>query len=390
MEDTVSQGSLDSATGEEYVVVNADPKLKIPGNGCIDDLEEKLSEVLKDDNMSGSKEKEGIKNDDLTTSGDTITDESPDSTRGEGEIEMSKVEADDKGTELPSVGEVDIPRNIPTTEERKTIGDSTFFSCAVNRPRGATNMRDSEASNFGDPCELITKSQTGVMNTAGCEESWRLRSASLPNTPDLPEGQYTFFSNVTYLGSASINAPRSEAEINRNMEILNEHSQLSIPITLAVPSNSEGLVRLLEPSTNSEIATFKVHRILFCARGAVETNERKCFAFTCSHGDSADAVLFQCHVFRCEIQDAVGKILYCFATSFRKIPRHSFSAGSLSSITEDSNFHFDVFMEVKEEDGKGNFSACPKDKNAFKLRVNLEKKISVTMQQTSNKELKIE
>jgi len=50
------------------------------------------------------------------------------------------------------------------------------------------------------------------------------------------------FSAVTYLGSAAVNAPRSEAEINRNMAILNQQSQMAIPITLSVPNHSEGIV----------------------------------------------------------------------------------------------------------------------------------------------------
>ena len=51
------------------------------------------------------------------------------------------------------------------------------------------------------------------------------------------------FTGVTYLGSASVNAPRSEVEINRNMAVLNDQSQMAIPVTLEVPSTSEGTVR---------------------------------------------------------------------------------------------------------------------------------------------------
>ena len=36
------------------------------------------------------------------------------------------------------------------------------------------------------------------------------------------------------------------------------------------------------------------------------------------------------------------------------------------------------------------FSACPKDKNVFKLRSNIEKKISICVTQITNKELRIE
>ena len=48
MEDAISHSSLDSAA-DEFVVVNAEPKLKIANNGDVDDLRSKLSEVLHDD-----------------------------------------------------------------------------------------------------------------------------------------------------------------------------------------------------------------------------------------------------------------------------------------------------------------------------------------------------
>jgi len=66
-----------------------------------------------------------------------------------------------------------------------------------------------------------------------------------------------------------------------------------------------GLYRLVEPSTNSEIACYPIHSILFCARGAAESAERRCFAFTCSHGESVETAIFQCHVFRCDVTEAV-------------------------------------------------------------------------------------
>lgn len=53
MADALSQGSLDSAT-DEFVVVNAEPKLKIANNGDIKDLETKMSEVLRDSDREPS------------------------------------------------------------------------------------------------------------------------------------------------------------------------------------------------------------------------------------------------------------------------------------------------------------------------------------------------
>ena len=65
---------------------------------------------------------------------------------------------------------------------------------------------------------------------------------------------------------------------------------------------------LLDPSTNTEIASYRIHRILFCARGPTDSAERQCFAFTCNRSDNADAsATFQCHVFSCDVQEAVSR-----------------------------------------------------------------------------------
>jgi len=52
-------------------------------------------------------------------------------------------------------------------------------------------------------------------------------------------------------------------------------------------------------------------------------------------------------------------------------------------------FKFDVALDILEEDGKG-FTAVPRDKVCFKLRQNLRKKVVVTVQQLTNKQLIVE
>lgn len=66
------------------------------------------------------------------------------------------------------------------------------------------------------------------------------------------------------------------------------------------------LFRIYDATTSSEMTRFKIHRILFCARGKVDTSEARCFAFTSSHGDTHETAIFQCHVFRCQIPEAVS------------------------------------------------------------------------------------
>lgn len=58
--------------------------------------------------------------------------------------------------------------------------------------------------------------------------------------------EYTKFDAVTYLGAAKINAPKSEAEIQRNMKILAEAaeqpSSVAIKVSISVPSCSQGSI----------------------------------------------------------------------------------------------------------------------------------------------------
>ena len=59
------------------------------------------------------------------------------------------------------------------------------------------------------------------------------------------DGKPSIFPGVTYLGSASIVAPKTEEEIYKNMEVMNAESKCAITVNLIVPDNSEGFVRLV-------------------------------------------------------------------------------------------------------------------------------------------------
>uniref|UniRef100_A0A8C1Y072 Rab GTPase-activating protein 1 n=1 Tax=Cyprinus carpio TaxID=7962 RepID=A0A8C1Y072_CYPCA len=194
------------------------------------------------------------------------------------------------------------------------------------------------------------------------------------------------FSKLTYLGCASVNAPRSEVEALRMVSILRSQCQMPLDVSLSVPGVSEGTVRY----TSTEIANYPIYKILFCVRGHDGTPESDCFAFTESHYNSE---IFRIHVFRCEIQEAVSRILYSFATAFRRSANKVPLAAKAPPLTPDSDvFSFTVSLEIKEDDGKGTFSAVSKDKDrqSFKLRPGMDKKIVIYVQQTSNKELAIE
>lgn len=222
------------------------------------------------------------------------------------------------------------------------------------------------------------------------ERSYRDEPSDLsPGTP-VPDEDSVVFSKLTYLGCASVNAPRSEVEALRMVSILRSQCQMPLDVTLSVPGVSEGTVRLLDPQSSTEIANYPIYKILFCVRGHDGTPESDCFAFTESHYNTE---IFRIHVFRCEIQEAVSRILYSFATAFRRSANKAPLTTKAPPLTPDSDvFTFTVSLEIKEDDGKGTFSAVSKDKDrqSFKLRPGMDKKIVIYVQQTSNKELAIE
>ena len=80
-----------------------------------------------------------------------------------------------------------------------------------------------------------------------------------PFTPMTDEDSVVF-SKLTYLGCASVNAPRSEVEALRMMSILRSQCQISLDVTLSVPNVSEGTVRY---EAHSGILCDCVHLILF-------------------------------------------------------------------------------------------------------------------------------
>lgn len=144
------------------------------------------------------------------------------------------------------------------------------------------------------------------------------------------------------------------------------------------------------------MARHPIHRIIFLALGPSGTLDSNCFAFTCPRGDSEETAIFQCHVFRCEITEAIPKVMCSFKHAFRKPePSSSVSTESSTAVSPadlpNHRLTFELTLEIKEEDTKGNFSPVPKDRNFFKIRAGIEKKIVITVVQINDSlELPIE
>jgi len=71
-----------------------------------------------------------------------------------------------------------------------------------------------------------------------------------------------------------------------------------------------------------------------------------------------------------------------FGRAFAAPPKESLPREDIS--TEEEMAFFEVSLEFKEDDGKGNYSSVPRDKGVFKLRSLVPKHIVVTVQQVGD------
>lgn len=98
-------------------------------------------------------------------------------------------------------------------------------------------------------CHLVTDESISDYLLMPCLTFLRSTSCLAPDCEDLSpftpmtDEDSVVFSKLTYLGCASVNAPRSEVEALRMMSILRSQCQISLDVTLSVPNVSEGTVR---------------------------------------------------------------------------------------------------------------------------------------------------
>ncbi|MPC09838.1 Rab GTPase-activating protein 1 [Portunus trituberculatus] len=279
MEECSSVRSTDSAgTSEEYEIVESEPvtastpqqdhplepTLNIANNGNMEDLRLELTEVMREKSSDGS---------------------SPPTTNGRSAARRGDDEEEEED-DLPV-----FPSPPPLETQVSQVSQMSQVSQASSQ---------SEGPGRPDDRTLGENNPSFSHQTASDDDMERVHAED-------GSGDYTIFNRVTYLGAASINAPRSEGEIQRNMAILNAQAQeQALEVSVSVPSNSEGYVIVYDANNSTEMTRFKIHRILFCARGKADTSEACCFAFTSSHGDTQETAIFQCHVFRCQIPEAVS------------------------------------------------------------------------------------
>ena len=188
-------------------------------------------------------------------------------------------------------------------------------------------------------------------------------STVINNENLLEDPDHTIFHNVAYLGSVSVHNPKDEEAIQEHMSVMNQSASSPMLVTVSVPKSCNDSVVLRETTTRTRVAQYRIHRIIFFARGKSDTEERSCFAFTSAVGDgplpSSSPSLVQCHIFRCQMPEAVNKIFISFAKAFKK-PENMSSPRSPQSQHEEEHIVFEVGLELREDDGKGNFVYVPR------------------------------
>ncbi|ALC43878.1 CG7112 [Drosophila busckii] len=254
-----------------------------------------------------------------------------------------------------------------SSSEHNRVGQSVFYDCIDASPACIEEKQDAMKPEKGD----TTDEEVSEIDQ-GC----------------------TIFAGVTYLGAANINAPKSETDVYRIMSELNSGSKsVGLKITVSIPNCSDGLVVLHDAESNTIIATYEISSIILYYRGPVDTAENGCFAFTWLHGDA----LFQCHVFRCHIPEAVNQVSACFQKAFQTYaPSMSCSLTSavdmVNSVTSDvsgnplnaAGYEFIVSLEIREKVAKNSYAAVPRDRGCFKLRANTDKEVCITVKQTAS------
>ena len=210
------------------------------------------------------------------------------------EPKLGKTEHGDDVSALMADAQKDVDGSPEGSNEEGNISplvkydDQRWFS-TIRKYSEFEEIKDSEvAANDSEDSDEATNNsvETSLMATDGSNKD-----------------AFVFYHGITYLGSASVNAPVSEIELKRTISIMRDHANISIDVILAVPLSPEGTVRLIDPSSRADMAAYETNKIIFWGKADEESKEKDCVAFNVSHGDDT---MYHCHVFKCAEEDIVS------------------------------------------------------------------------------------
>lgn len=288
------------------------------------------------------------------------------------EADVAKIEADVAKSGAEAEAEVKSSDSVPTSEEYEILREHSHSPSSDTPVSGLV---------------------VGEGGESGLEESLQEcinDNVTLTNENILDDPDHTIFHNIAYLGSVTVHNPKDEEAIHQHMSVMNQESPSPLAITVSVPRSSVDSVVVREAATRTRVASFQIHRIIFFARGQVGTSEASCFAFTSSSGETQQATIVQCHVFRCEMVEAVNKVFFSFAQAFKKPSPQRERSETPENRIEEENIVFEVGLEIREDDGKGGYVYVPREKGCFKLRSNVEKQVVVTLCQVSENNVNLQ
>lgn len=154
-----------------------------------------------------------------------------------------------------------------------------------------------------------------------------------------------------------------------------------------------------ELAPNAFIRRFEVNRIIFYFHGVIGSSDAACFAFTYQTGDTLEHI-FQCHVFRCNIPEAVNQVSTCFNRAFQPAANTASMTASVTSAAGENNmtssilsdnsgnpvnsagYEFIVSIQIREKLAKTAYTTVSRDRSGFKLRCNTDKELIITVNQT--------
>lgn len=197
------------------------------------------------------------------------------------------------------------------------------------------------------------------------------------------------------MGSANINLPKSETDIQRQITELNCSGNVGVNVKISIPNCCDGSVILYDEESDSVFSNFDIQYILRNARGHKDSPNAACFAFTWCHGDPSDTAVYQCHVFRCNIPEAIERVTACFTKAFHQLPStmassivsDNFQTNSITSDTcgnpiSQAIYEYTIAVEIRERDSKNVYSNVNREKSCFKVRNNCDKEICITVKPT--------
>ncbi|XP_047134401.1 rab GTPase-activating protein 1 isoform X1 [Hydra vulgaris] len=181
---------------------------------------------------------------------------------------------------------------------------------------------------------------------------------------------------VLYLGSATISDPLSTNEILKTMTLLLKSNSATAKIMLCIRPDE---FCWFDENNETLIERYNIDSI--CKWGKDKQNF--CFATNIAYG--IDDPSFRCHVFQCEDQNEVEKLNEALETV-----KNSEMVDSQIKDVESYLFKFIITLDLWEEDGKGSYQQVARDKNYFKLRKELQRKVVFEIEQPSFPKIKIQ